>query len=284
MNKIINCKEIVAKIKDEVREEVGGLNTQPHLVVIIVGEDKASQTYVANKHKVCEETGIKSTIVRLPENTTQDELETTINTLSTDNDVHGILLQLPLPKHLNDQKAIELIPSYKDVDGLTVANQGLLAVGDLKNAVIPCTPAGVMRILEENGNDLNGAEAVVVGRSNLFGKPMAQLLLNANATVTMCHSRTKDLRKHTNNSSIVICAVGRAKMFDSTYISDGATVVDVGINRDENGKLCGDCHTNDIIENKQNVDITPVPGGVGILTTSMLMKNVIKCYRLQEAK
>lgn len=277
---IINCKEIVAKIKDEVREEVAQFQTQPHLVVVIVGDDKASQTYVNNKHKVCQEVGIKSTIVRLPHDTTQESLEDVIKELSNSADVNGVLLQLPLPKHLDDNKAIALIPSYKDVDGLTVANQGLLAIGDLNNAIIPCTPAGVMRILEENGDKIEGSKAIVIGRSNLFGKPMAQLLLNANATVTIAHSRTKEIEQHTKDSDIVICAVGRTKMFDALYFNNNQTIVDVGINRDENGKLCGDCNTEDILQ-KYDVDITPVPGGVGILTTSMLMKNVIKCCKLQ---
>ena len=281
MGELINCKAIAQKIKDEVKAEVGTLNGVPHLAVIIVEGDKASEVYVRNKHKVCEEVGIKSSIIKMPGNITQDDLEWTIKKLNADKDVHGILLQLPLPKHLDEAKAIDLIKHYKDVDGLTTHNMGLLLQGRIDEAVVPCTPSGVMRIFKELDYDLTGKDVVVIGRSNLFGKPMAQLLTNANATVTLCHSKTYDLKNCTGFADVTICAIGRPKYLDQSYFSFGDIAIDVGINRTEDG-LCGDIDTDSVISRFDYV--TPVPGGVGVLTTATLMKNVLKCYHMQEGK
>lgn len=281
MGELINCKAIAQKIKDEVKAEVGTLNGVPHLAVIIVEGDKASEVYVRNKHKVCEEVGIKSSIIKMPGNITQDDLEWTIKKLNADKDVHGILLQLPLPKHLDEAKAIDLIKHYKDVDGLTTHNMGLLLQGRIDEAVVPCTPSGVMRIFKELDYDLTGKDVTIIGRSNLFGKPMAQLILQANGTPTICHSKTFDLNYYTFNADVTIVAIGNPKFITGSNISWNDIVIDVGINRTEDG-LCGDIDTDDVLERCNY--ITPVPGGVGVLTTATLMKNVLKCYHMQEGK
>lgn len=278
MSKIIDCPSIAQKIKDEVKAEVELLGVKPCLAVVIVGDDPASKTYVRNKEKVCEEVGIESKTIRLPEYTTQSDLEVVVHQLNRHSGVHGILVQLPLPKHLNEQKVIDLIAPHKDVDGLTITNQGLLALGRLDEAIIPCTPAGVLRIFDEIEYDLEGKEVTIVGRSNLFGKPMAQLCLSRNATVRMCHSKTAHVSYHMSESDVAIVAIGKPKMFDSTDFRATDIVIDVGINRDENGKLCGDVDTQDVLEWKELVQITPVPRGVGVLTTAMLTKNVLKCF------
>lgn len=281
MSKIIDCPSIAQKIKDEVKAEVELLGVKPCLAVVIVGDDPASKTYVRNKEKVCEEVGIESKTIRLPEYTTQSDLEVVVHQLNRHSGVHGILVQLPLPKHLNEQKVIDLIAPHKDVDGLTITNQGLLALGRLDEAIIPCTPAGVLRIFDEIEYDLEGKEVTIVGRSNLFGKPMAQLCLSRNATVRMCHSKTAHVSYHMSESDVAIVAIGKPKMFDSTDFRATDIVIDVGINRDENGKLCGDVDTQDVLEWKELVQITPVPRGVGVLTTAMLTKNVLKCFLKQ---
>lgn len=275
--KIIDCVSIAEKIKSEVKAEVESLKGLPHLAVIIVDGDAASSVYVRNKEKVCHETGVKSSIIRMPNDVTQEDLEWTIKKLNADKDVHGILLQLPLPKHLSEQDAISLIKPEKDVDGLHPLNAGLLSIGSPK-AIVPCTPQGVMRIFEELEYDLSGKEVTIIGRSNLFGKPMAQLILQANGTPTICHSRTQDLTCYTINSHVTIVAVGIPKMITSKDIIANDIVIDVGINRTENG-LCGDVDTADVLERCNY--ITPVPRGVGVLTTASLMKNVLKCYSLQ---
>ena len=281
MSKIIDCPSIAQKIKDEVKAEIELLGIKPCLAVVIVGDDPASKTYVRNKEKVCEEVGIESKTIRLPEYATQSDLEVIVHQLNRHSRVHGILVQLPLPKHLNEQKVIDLIAPHKDVDGLTITNQGLLALGRLDEAIIPCTPAGVLRIFDEIEYDLEGKEVTIVGRSNLFGKPMAQLCLSRNATVRMCHSKTAHVSYHMSESDVAIVAIGKPKMFDSTDFRSTDIVIDVGINRDENGKLCGDVDTQDVLEEKELIQITPVPRGVGVLTTAILAKNVLKCFLKQ---
>ena len=284
MAQAIDCKAIREKILNEVKEEVATLPTQPHLAVVIVGDDKASHTYVKNKEKTCEQVGIKSSVVMLREDIPQIALDTVINQLNNDENVHGILLQLPLPKHLDEQRAIDLISQYKDVDGLTVANAGLVALGRLDEAIIPCTPSGVIRMFDEIGYDLEGKTVTIIGRSNLFGKPMSQLCLSRNATVKMCHSRTNELHNELDFQDVVISAIGKPKFLDNTHLSYNDVLVDVGINRDENGKLCGDIDIEDVlsIEEEAPKYYTPVPGGIGTITTAMLMKNVLKCYKMQK--
>ena len=284
MAQAIDCKAIREKILNEVKEEVATLPTQPHLAVVIVGDDKASHTYVKNKEKTCEQVGIKSSVVMLREDIPQIALDTVINQLNNDENVHGILLQLPLPKHLDEQQAIDLISQYKDVDGLTIANAGLVALGRLDEAIIPCTPSGVIRMFDEIGYDLEGKTVTIIGRSNLFGKPMSQLCLSRNATVKMCHSRTNELHIELDFQDVVISAIGKPKFLDNTHLSYNDVLVDVGINRDENGKLCGDIDIEDVlsIEEEAPKYYTPVPGGIGLLTTAMLMKNVIKAYQMQK--
>ena len=284
MAQAIDCKAIREKILNEVKEEVATLPTQPHLAVVIVGDDKASHTYVKNKEKTCEQVGIKSSVVMLREDIPQIALDTVINQLNNDENVHGILLQLPLPKHLDEQRAIDLIDAKRDVDGLTVANAGLVALGRLDEAIIPCTPSGVIRMFDEIGYDLEGKTVTIIGRSNLFGKPMSQLCLSRNATVKMCHSRTNELHNELDFQDVVISAIGKPKFLDNTHLSYNDVLVDVGINRDENGKLCGDIDIEDVlsIEEEAPKYYTPVPGGIGLLTTAMLMKNVIKAYKMQK--
>ena len=284
MAQAIDCKGIREKILNEVKEEVATLPTQPHLAVVIVGDDKASHTYVKNKEKTCEQVGIKSSVVMLRGDIPQVALNTVINQLNNDKNVHGILLQLPLPKHLDEQQAIDLINPKLDVDGLTIANAGLVALGRLDEAIIPCTPSGVLRMFDEIGYELEGKSVTVIGRSNLFGKPMAQLCLSRNATVKMCHSRTNELHNELDFQDVVISAIGKPKFLDNTYLAYNDVLVDVGINRDENGKLCGDIDIEDVlsIEEEAPKYYTPVPGGIGLLTTAMLMKNVIKAYKMQK--
>ena len=284
MAQAIDCKAIREKILNEVKEEVATLPTQPHLAVVIVGNDKASHTYVKNKEKTCEQVGIKSSVTMLREDIPQIALDTVINQLNNDENVHGILLQLPLPKHLDEQRAIDLIDAKRDVDGLTVANAGLVALGRLDEAIIPCTPSGVIRMFDEIGYDLEGKTVTIIGRSNLFGKPMSQLCLSRNATVKMCHSRTEELHNELDFQDVVISAIGKPKFLDNTHLSYNDVLVDVGINRDENGKLCGDIDIEDVlsIEEEAPKYYTPVPGGIGTITTAMLMKNVIKAYKMQK--
>lgn len=281
MSKIIDCVSIAEKIKSEVREEVQSLGVKPCLTVVLVGNNPASQTYVRNKEKVCNEVGIESRVVYVREDIPQIGLETIVKQLNNDCNVHGILVQLPLPEHLDEQKVIDLIDPCKDVDGLTTCNMGLIMQGRFDEAIIPCTPAGVLRIFDEIGHDLEGEEVTIVGRSNLFGKPMAQLCLSRNATVRMCHSKTAHVSYHMSESDVAIVAIGKPKMFDSTDFRTTDIVIDVGINRDENGKLCGDVDTQDVLEWKELIQITPVPRGVGLTTTAMLLKNVVKCLKLQ---
>ena len=267
--KLIDGKAIAASLRAELKEKIAQLDKAPGLAVIIVGEDPASQIYVRNKIKACADLGIRSYSYERPKETTQSELEALLDTLAMDLQVDGILLQLPLPKHLDSEAASMHIPFEKDVDGFSASNLGLLMQN--KEEVAACTPLGVMKLLEYEGIDLAGKHAVVLGRSETVGKPMAMLLLNANATVTICHSKTHNLKELCAQADIIVSAVGKAKFVTADMVKDGAVVIDVGMNRDENGKLCGDVDFDGVKEKTSY--ITPVPGGVGPMTITMLMYN-----------
>ena len=269
---ILDGKALAAEIRSEMKTQVAALaekGVSTALAVILVGDDSASQVYVRNKIKACADTGIRSLEFRMPAETTQQQLLAKIAELNADENVDGILVQLPLPKQINADAVISAIDPAKDVDGFHVANAGALVTG--KQGFVPCTPFGVMRLIEKSGVDPRGKSAVIVGRSNIVGKPMALLLLAADATVTVAHSRTPDLCAVTRNADILVAAVGRAKLIKADMVKPGAVVIDVGMNRDENGKLCGDV---DFSEVKAIAgSITPVPGGVGPMTIAMLMQN-----------
>ena len=271
---ILDGKALAAEIRSEVKTQVAALaekGVSTALAVILVGDDSASQVYVRNKIKACADTGIRSLEFRMPAETTQQQLLAKIAELNADESVDGILVQLPLPKQINADAVIAAIDPAKDVDGFHVANAGALVTG--KQGFVPCTPFGVMRLIEKSGVDPRGKSAVIVGRSNIVGKPMALLLLAADATVTVAHSRTPDLSAVTRNADILVAAVGRAKLIKADMVKPGAVVIDVGMNRDENGKLCGDV---DFAEVKEVAgSITPVPGGVGPMTIAMLMQNTV---------
>lgn len=255
-------KESVEKYKAESGKDIG-------LAVVLVGEDPASQVYVRNKIKACEEVGIKSYAYYLDKDTAQARVEELIRSLSVDNKINGILVQLPLPAHLDSKKILELIPYAKDVDGFSAENMGRLSMNE--PCLVACTPNGVMKMFESENICLSGKNAVVIGRSNIVGKPMAMLLTNANATVTLCHSKTADLKAKCLEADIVVAAIGKAKLITADMIKEGAVVIDVGMNRDENGKLCGDVDFENVKEKCSY--ITPVPGGVGPMTITMLMYN-----------
>lgn len=276
---LIDGKTIAARLRAEIKDEVSALKQNgvaPALAVILVGDDPASHVYVGNKVKACVEVGIESIERRLPENTTADEIADVIKALNADNAVHGILLQLPLPSHINSDPLIQMIAPEKDVDGLTFVNAGKLVAGD-ESGMVPCTPQGSLRLIHTVNKNLSGLNAVVIGRSLLFGKPMAQLLLGENCTVTTAHSKTKDLPSVCKNADILVAAVGRAKMVKGDWVKPGAIVIDVGINRQENGKLCGDV---DFDEAAQVAGaITPVPGGVGPMTIACLLQNTLKAAK-----
>ncbi len=275
MAEIINGKEISAAIRDEIRQETEALvektGVRPGLAVIIVGEDPASQVYVRNKKRACDEVGFYSESYELPENTTQDELNALVDKLNKSEKIHGILCQLPLPKHLDENEVIMRIDPKKDVDAFHPENVGKIMIGDY--SFLPCTPAGVMALLERSGIEVAGKECVVVGRSNIVGKPQAMLLLHANGTVTICHSRTKDLAEVCRRADILVAAIGKADFFTGDMVKDGAVVIDVGMNRRADGKLTGDVDFASV-EPKASY-ITPVPGGVGPMTITMLMKNTL---------
>lgn len=283
MAKLLMGKEVSARIKTELREEVQKLKAQginPGLAVVIVGDDPASRVYVNNKKKACEECDIYSEEYALPKETTQEELLELINTLNNKSDISGILVQLPVPKHIDETTIINAIDPKKDVDAFHPVNVGKIMVGDFD--FVPCTPAGVMELIKESGIDVSGKECVVVGRSNIVGKPQAMLLLHQNGTVTICHSRTKDLKEHTKKADILVAAVGIPNFITGDMIKEGAVVIDVGINRLENKKLCGDVE----FESAEKVAgaITPVPGGVGPMTIAMLMKNTVKAAMINKTK
>lgn len=267
--KIIDGKALAAKLRAELKLKIDEKERKPGLAVVIVGEDPASRIYVRNKIKACAELGMRSYCHELPQNASQEEVEALLDKLAADKEVDGILLQMPLPKHLNAELAALHIPFEKDVDGFSARNLGLLMQN--KQLVAACTPAGVMKLLENEGVDLTGKHAVIIGRSETVGKPMAMLLLNANATVTICHSKTKDLPQICKQADILISAVGRPKFVTADMVKDGAVVIDVGMNRDENGKLCGDVDFEEVKEKASC--ITPVPGGVGPMTITMLLYN-----------
>lgn len=280
MYKIIDGKEVSAYIKNQVKLETEKLSEQgieASLAVIIVGNNPASRVYVNNKKKACEATGIKSFEYALSENTSEDELLSLIHELNSNKDINGILCQLPLPKHIDEKKIIEAISPEKDVDCFHAVNVGKLWLGDYDFAA--CTPMGVMYLLEYYNIDVTGKNCVIIGRSNIVGKPMASLLLEKSATVTVCHSKTQNLKSFTQNADIIIAAVGRPKFFTVDMVKDGAVVIDVGINRDENGKLCGDVDFENVKE--KTTYITPVPGGCGPMTIAVLMKNTLAAAKKQ---
>lgn len=271
--KIIDGKAIAAQLRERIAQDVRKMSTPPGLAVILVGDDPASHVYVGNKVKACEKAGIKSYESRLPEKATQAEIQAEIDAFNHNPSVHGILLQLPVPDHLDSDALVQSIAPEKDVDGLSFINQGKLIAGD-KSGLVPCTPQGSLKLIKSAKEDLSGLNAVVIGRSLLFGKPMAQLLLQENCTVTQAHSRTKNLAEVCAQADILVAAVGREKMVKADWVKDGAIVIDVGINRMENGKLCGDVDFDDVVEKVSA--ITPVPGGVGPMTIACLLDNTLK--------
>ncbi|MEG0473429.1 MAG: bifunctional methylenetetrahydrofolate dehydrogenase/methenyltetrahydrofolate cyclohydrolase FolD [Solibacillus sp.] len=272
---IINGKEIGQEIRGEVAIRVEALKKQgltPGLAVILVGENPASKTYVTNKQKSCEQIGMYSELIKLPEDTTEENLLDQIRTLNERQDIHGILVQLPLPKHINEDEVIATISPEKDVDGFSPVSVGKMMLG--QDTYLPCTPYGVMKLLEYSGIEVAGKHAVIVGRSHIVGKPMGQLLLQKDATVTYTHSKTPDLPSFTKQADIIIAAVGRANFITREHVKEGAVVIDVGINRDENNKLCGDVNFTDVDGIASH--ITPVPGGVGPMTITMLLANTVQ--------
>lgn len=281
MIKIIDGKAISKEIKDEVKEAVSGLKEQGitvSLAVIQVGNDPASGVYVGNKKKACEYCGIESVSYELAEETTQDELLTLIEKLNKDEKINGILVQLPLPKHMDEDAVIKAIAPIKDVDGFHPQSVGALCIG--QPGFVSCTPAGIIELLKRSNIEIAGKECVVIGRSNIVGKPMAILLLRENGTVTITHSRTKDLKEVTKRADILVVAIGKPKMITREYVKEGAVVIDVGIHRNENNKLCGDVDFDDVAPVCSA--ITPVPGGVGPMTIAMLMKNCLTSVALMQ--
>ncbi len=280
MAHLIDGKAIAAQLRREIAQEAAGLKAKgvtPGLAVILVGEDPASCTYVRNKQKACEEAGLYARQINLSADTTQEALLDVVKELNGDPTIHGILCQLPLPRHLDDKAVIAAIDPKKDVDAFHAESVGHIMIGD--GGFVPCTPAGVMELLHRSGITAEGKECVVIGRSNIVGKPMAMLLLHENGTVTVCHSRTKDLAAVCRRADILVAAVGRAKFVTADMVKPGATVIDVGINRDENGKLCGDVDFA-AVEPIAGA-ITPVPGGVGPMTIAMLLQNTLTAAKRQ---
>ena len=278
MYQIIDGKRISQEIKDELKEKVAAMKAEGVercLAVIQVGSDPASSVYVNNKKKACEYIGIKSLSYELPEDTTEAELLELIGSLNAREDVNGILVQLPVPEHIDEDKVLLAIAPQKDVDGFHPVNVGNLSIG--RPGYVSCTPAGVIQLLKRSGIEIAGRECVVLGRSNIVGKPMAMLLLRENGTVTVCHSRTKDLKEITRRADILVVAVGKPKLVDADYVKEGAVVIDVGIHRNENNKLCGDVDFDSVAPHVSA--ITPVPGGVGPMTIAMLMNNCVEGCR-----
>ncbi|MCI8776170.1 MAG: bifunctional methylenetetrahydrofolate dehydrogenase/methenyltetrahydrofolate cyclohydrolase FolD [Oscillospiraceae bacterium] len=279
MSKLISGKEVSLKVKNQVAEETAELKKQgitPGLAVIIVGNDPASRVYVNSKKKACAEVGFNSYEYALPEETTQEELLELVEKLNNDNNVNGILCQLPLPKHIEENAIINAIKAEKDVDAFHPFNVGKIMIGEY--AFLPCTPAGVMELIDSTGVEISGKSCVVIGRSNIVGKPMAMLLLHRSGTVTICHSKTQNLQEICRNADILVAAVGRANFVTEDMVKDGAVVIDVGMNRLENGKLCGDVDFENV--EKKASYITPVPGGVGPMTIAMLMKNTLTAAKM----
>ena len=279
MTQVIYGSDLSAKMREQMKQEIADIAAKggriPCLAVVMAGDNPTSLSYIKGKEKACQAIGMRSLMKKLPEDITQQQLEDVLKELSDDSDVDGILLQLPLPKGLDENRAINCINPDKDVDGLTPINFGRMFLGE--KSFRPCTPSGIMAILDAMGCEIEGKHAVVVGRSKLVGTPVARLLQDANATVTICHSRTKDLRRFTKEADILIAAVGKANLFDASYIKEGAYVVDVGVNRMDNGHLCGDVNFDDVKDHC--TAITPVPKGVGPMTITMLLKNTLIAYR-----
>lgn len=281
MAKIIDGKAISAEIKEELKEKVAEYKKQGveiTLAVVKVGNDPASAVYVRNKEKACEYVGITSRTLALPEETTEEELLKVVNDLNEDKAVNGILVQLPLPKHIDERKVLLAIDSNKDVDGFHPVNVGKMVIGE--ETFLPCTPAGIIEMLKRTDVEISGKECVVIGRSNIVGKPMSMLMLKENATVTIAHSRTKDLKEVTKRADILIAAIGKAKFVTADYVKEGAVIIDVGMDRDENGKLCGDVDFDSVSQVASA--ITPVPGGVGPMTVTMLLVNCLRSVELNK--
>lgn len=279
MAELIDGKKISAEIKDEIKAEVARLKEQGKeicLAVIQVGNNPASTVYVGNKKKACAYVGMESLSYELPEETSEEELLELVEKLNNDQKVNGILVQLPLPKHIDEDKVIQTISPKKDVDGFHPQSVGALSIG--QPGFVSCTPAGIIQLLKRSNIEIDGKECVIIGRSNIVGKPMALLMLRENATVTICHSHTKDIKELTKRADILIVAIGKAKFVDASYIKEGATVIDVGMDRDENGKLCGDVDFESVKEKAGA--ITPVPGGVGPMTIAMLMNNCLESAKM----
>ncbi|MGN0695792.1 MAG: bifunctional methylenetetrahydrofolate dehydrogenase/methenyltetrahydrofolate cyclohydrolase FolD [Oscillospiraceae bacterium] len=280
MAKLIDGKAVSARVKAQVRDEVSALKEKGvhvGLAVVIVGNNQASRVYVNNKKKACAEVGIESYEYALPEETTQAELLELVDKLNGDDNVNGILVQLPLPKQIDENAVINEILPQKDVDAFHPANVGHIMIGDY--SFLPCTPAGIMELIADTGIDVCGKKCVVVGRSNIVGKPMAMLLLHSNGTVTICHSRTENLKEICSEADILVAAVGRRDFITGDMVKEGAVVIDVGMNRNDEGKLCGDCKFDECAEKAGF--ITPVPGGVGPMTIAMLMKNTVTAAKLK---
>lgn len=281
MAKIIDGKQISLDIKNELKEKVAKYKEQGieiTLAVVKVGNDPASAVYVRNKEKACEYVGINSKTLALPEETTEEELLNVVKELNEDKNVNGILVQLPLPKHIDESKVLLTIDSTKDVDGFHPVNVGKMVIGE--DTFLPCTPAGIIEMIKRTDIDIEGKECVVIGRSNIVGKPMAMLMLKENATVTIAHSRTKDLKEVTKRADIIVAAIGKAKFVTADYVKEGAVVIDVGMDRDENCKLCGDVDFESV--SKVASAITPVPGGVGPMTVTMLLVNCLRSVELNK--
>lgn len=284
MGNIISSKEVSATLRAKIRERSLALQKncgiQPGLAVILVGNDPASQIYVRNKQKACEELRFHAFEYKLSENYTQDQLLDLIDVLNKDNKVHGILVQLPLPDHIDEQTVIRTISPEKDVDAFHPTNVGKIMIGDYE--FLPCTPAGIIELIDSTGVSIDGKQCVVVGRSNIVGKPMAMLLLHRNATVTICHSHTHNLAEICASADILVSAVGKAHFITADMVKKGAMVIDVGMNHDENGKLCGDVEFDEVAPKTSY--ITPVPGGVGPMTITMLMKNTLHAAEMKRQK
>ncbi len=282
MAQIIDGKKISQEIKEELKQKVAAYKeqgTEIALAVIQVGQDPASTVYVGNKKKACEYIGIQSVAYELPEETTEEELLEIIDKLNQDDSIYGILVQLPVPKHINEDHIIQAIDPKKDVDGFHPQSVGALSIG--QPGFVSCTPAGIIQLLKRSGISISGKECVVIGRSNIVGKPMALLLLRENGTVTVCHSKTENLKEVTKRADILVAAVGKPKMIDASYVKEGAVVIDVGIHRNENNKLCGDVDY-ESVEPIASA-ITPVPGGVGPMTIAMLMHNCVEAVEIRKA-
>ena len=280
--KILNGKDVAAAVREALRQEILSLTalgqTAPGLAVVLVGDDPASQVYVGSKIKACQEVGISSFEFKLPKESTIEDVKRVLDNCAANDQIDGILVQLPLPAHLDPSQVIEWIPTEKDADGLTSHSLGLLFKG--QHIIAPCTPSGVMEILKYYGYDVTGKSVVVVGRSQIVGLPMAQLMIQANATVTLVHSKTKNSEAYIKTADIVVVAAGKPKLFGRGHFKEDAIVIDVGIHRDENNKLCGDVDPQEL-----NVQaLTPVPGGVGPMTIAMLLKNTVELYKLRAKK